>query len=145
MIEEMIDKHSKALADQAKLNPDGWVYEIDWPYGDDEYVPPEAVKGAWKVDPQGQLTDEFQANPNYRAVRKAKRAPRDYMLRVAEADARSPSYSGNEWVVETDPAFDDTFPNTPPEGLIGSWFIGPDGKFTGDFRPNPAYRGDMVT
>jgi hypothetical protein len=141
----MTSKHSSALREQAKANPDGWVYEIDWVYGENDYVPPEAIKGAWKVDNNGAITDEFEANSNYRAVRKASRQPREYLLRVAEADSQTPGYSGNEWVVETDPDYDHTFPQTPPEGFIGSWFIGSDGKFTGEFRPNPAYKGKMVT
>jgi hypothetical protein len=145
MVLTMDDKHSEAMRREAKSNPNGWVYEIDWPYGEDDYVPPEAIKGAWKVDGSGTITNEFQENANYRPVRKAVRQPRDYMRRVAEADARTPGYKGNEWVVETDPDFDNTFPNTPPEGFIGSWFIGRDGKFTGEFRPNPAYRGATNT
>jgi hypothetical protein len=145
MTDLMDTQHSSALQNEAKLNPNGWVYEIDWNYSTDEFVPPEAVKGAWKVDALGAITAEFQRNPNYRPVRKANRQPRDYMLRVAEADARTPGYKGNEWVIETDPAFDDSFPNTPPEGLIGSWYIDADGKFTGDFRPNPAYSGNVAT
>nr|WSX75509.1 hypothetical protein OH826_17410 [Streptomyces sp. NBC_00899] len=56
------------LADEARRNPGGWVYEIDGdmvadPYGD---VPPEAVIGAWKVDRRGALSGEYEANPNYR-------------------------------------------------------------------------------
>ena len=31
-------------------NPNGWVYKIEGSFGPAEYVPPEAVVGAWKVD-----------------------------------------------------------------------------------------------
>jgi hypothetical protein len=50
----------------ARKNPNGWVYKIEGSFGPDEYVPPEAVVGAWKVDGNGNLTGEFVNNPNYR-------------------------------------------------------------------------------
>lgn len=50
----------------ATANPNGWVYKIDGVFGPDEGVPPEAVVGAWKVDPSGNLTGEFIVNPNYK-------------------------------------------------------------------------------
>lgn len=58
------------LVAEARVTPGGWVYEIDGdqiedPDGD---VPPEAIIGAWKVDEHGNLTDDYQANPNYRPL-----------------------------------------------------------------------------
>ena len=47
-------------------NPNGWVYKIEGSFGPTEYVPPEAVVGAWKVDEVGNLTGEFVPNPNYK-------------------------------------------------------------------------------
>jgi hypothetical protein len=47
-------------------NPNGWVYKIEGSFGPTEYVPPEAVVGAWKVDEVGNLTGEFVLNPNYK-------------------------------------------------------------------------------
>ncbi|CBJ34820.1 hypothetical protein [Ralstonia solanacearum] len=44
-------------------NPNGWVYKIEGTYGPTEYVPPEAIVGAWKVDAHGNLTGEFMPNP----------------------------------------------------------------------------------
>jgi hypothetical protein len=43
----------------ARENPNGWVYKIEGSFGPAEYVPPEAVVGAWKVDEGGNLTGEF--------------------------------------------------------------------------------------
>jgi hypothetical protein len=50
---------------EAKLNPGGWVYAIDNRYDPKGYVPPEAIKGAYKVDAAGEITGEFIPNPNY--------------------------------------------------------------------------------
>jgi hypothetical protein len=49
----------------ARANPNGWVYKIEGQFGTQDYVPPEAVVGAWKVDENGLLTGEFVENPNY--------------------------------------------------------------------------------
>ncbi|NJK65056.1 MAG: hypothetical protein HC921_22200 [Synechococcaceae cyanobacterium SM2_3_1] len=46
----------------------GWVYEIDNRYHQNNgRVPPEAIIGAWKVDQNGNIIDEFIPNPNYRS------------------------------------------------------------------------------
>ena len=50
----------------ARENPNGWVYKIEGSFGPTEYVPPEAVVGAWKVDEGGKLTGEFVPNHNYK-------------------------------------------------------------------------------
>ena len=50
----------------ARENPNGWVYKIEGSFGPTEYVPPEAVVGAWKVDANGNLTGEFMPNPKYK-------------------------------------------------------------------------------
>ncbi|WP_256082194.1 hypothetical protein [Massilia sp. YIM B04103] len=50
----------------ARENPNGWVYKIEGSFGPTEYVPPEAVVGAWKVDEGGNLTGEFVPNHNYK-------------------------------------------------------------------------------
>jgi hypothetical protein len=56
------------LVAEARRNPGGWVYEIDGDMVDDPNgaVPPEAIIGAWKVDQDGNLTGEYDENPNYR-------------------------------------------------------------------------------
>jgi hypothetical protein len=54
------------LLQAAREQPDGWVYEIDPRYDPDGAVPPEGIKGAWKVGPTGVPTGEYQANDRYR-------------------------------------------------------------------------------
>ncbi len=51
---------------EAKLNPGGWVYEIDEGYDPDGAVPPEGIVGAWRVNEAGSIVGEFKPNPNYR-------------------------------------------------------------------------------
>jgi hypothetical protein len=50
---------------EAKQNPGGWVYVIDGSYGPDEAVPPERIKGVWRVDDDGHITGEFIPNPQF--------------------------------------------------------------------------------
>ena len=54
------------MREEAKRNPNGWVYVIDGDYSPDEAVPSERIIGAWKVDAEGNLTSEYIANPNYK-------------------------------------------------------------------------------
>jgi len=133
-----IPEITAALIEEAKKQPNGWVYHIDWDYRPDQHVPPEAILGAWEVDENGNLV-EFQFNDNYRAVIIAKREPRDYMKKtLSERQA-------GEWKIEADPKYDEMFPAFPPEGITGRWYVGKNGTFTGQFRPNPHYTGDIVT
>jgi hypothetical protein len=55
-----------ALLAEAKTKPGGWVYEIDPKYDPHGAVPPEGIKGAWKVGDHGVPTGEYTANSNYR-------------------------------------------------------------------------------
>ena len=50
---------------EALANPNGWVYEIDGSFDKNEAIPPQAIKGAWKVNAKGIITGEFVENPNY--------------------------------------------------------------------------------
>lgn len=50
---------------EALKNPNGWVYEIDEAFENQENVPPQAIKGAWKVNEKGIIIGDFIANPNY--------------------------------------------------------------------------------
>lgn len=59
----------KLLA-EARRFPNGWVYEIEGEFGPDDAVPPEAIKGAWAVDADGNLTGEFKPNPSYEPHRR---------------------------------------------------------------------------
>ncbi len=51
---------------QAKRTPGGWLYQFDQEFGEDSDVPPEAITGAWKIDEDGNVTDEFTPNPLWR-------------------------------------------------------------------------------
>lgn len=51
--------------EEAKSNPGGWVYAIDARYDRNGAVPPEAIKGAWRVNETGEIIGEFVPNPNY--------------------------------------------------------------------------------
>lgn len=137
----MVEPFSADMIAEARANPGGNVYQIDWQYPDDQAVPREAIVGGWKVDQQGQLTGEFVDNPNYRPVRQACRVPQEYMSRVLE----SGQHYRNQWFVEIDPAHHDRFPDVPDEWRIGSWYVGADGNFTGQFRPNAKYQGTIET
>ena len=57
------------MLEQARATPGGWLYVIDLafaPDGPEDVVPPEAIKGAWKVGEDGVPTGEFEPNPGYR-------------------------------------------------------------------------------
>jgi hypothetical protein len=50
----------------AKHTPGGWLYVFDEEFGVGADVPPEAIRGAWKIDDNGNITDEFTPNPLWR-------------------------------------------------------------------------------
>jgi hypothetical protein len=50
---------------QAKLIPNGWVYAIEGDFKPEDAVPPEAIRGAWKVNKTGETEGEFIPNPNF--------------------------------------------------------------------------------
>lgn len=52
--------------EEAKKNPNGWVYRIDGRFGSNDGVPPEKIIGAWKVDGEGNIEGEFMPNPKYK-------------------------------------------------------------------------------
>ena len=60
------EQPSEQAKREAKLHPNGWVYQIVGAYGPGEPVPPEAIAGAWKVDGNGNIIGEFIPNSNYR-------------------------------------------------------------------------------
>jgi len=58
---------SDAMREDAKCNPNGWVYVITGSYGSNDGVPPEAIMGAWRVDSSGLIIDgSFIKNPKYK-------------------------------------------------------------------------------
>ena len=60
--------------EEAKRNPNGWVYRIQGTFGPDEAVPPEAIVGAWKVDGKGKIVGEFTANSKFSGVEKKRKS-----------------------------------------------------------------------
>ncbi|PYS49710.1 MAG: hypothetical protein DMF68_09310 [Acidobacteria bacterium] len=52
--------------EEARRNPNGYVYKIEGKYGPDEFVPIEAIVGWWKVDSSGNITGEFTSNSKHK-------------------------------------------------------------------------------
>ena len=61
----MMKKPPQEAIKEALKHPNGWVYEIDEAFKNKLNVPPQAIKGAWKVDENGIIVGEFIPNPNY--------------------------------------------------------------------------------
>ena len=51
--------------EEAPRTPGGWVYRIAGRFRPDQYVPPEAIVGAWKVDAEGKISGAFMENKKY--------------------------------------------------------------------------------
>jgi len=51
-----------------RANPGGWVYLSPGSFGPNDRILPEFIEGAFKVDEEGNITDEFQPNPKYRGA-----------------------------------------------------------------------------
>jgi hypothetical protein len=49
----------------AKHYPNGWVYRFSKEYSLTDYVPPEDIIGAWKVDSNGNIVGDFIKNPKF--------------------------------------------------------------------------------
>jgi hypothetical protein len=54
------------MHEEARRNPNGWVYVIKGMSDPNGVVPPERIVGAWKVDAAGKITDEYTPNEKYR-------------------------------------------------------------------------------
>ena len=52
--------------EEARRRPNGWVYEIAGAEEPDGSVPPERIRGAWKVYSNGVIVGDFTPNPNFR-------------------------------------------------------------------------------
>jgi len=58
---------TQSMIEEAKNNPNGYVYAIKGNYAPSDEVPPEAIAGAWKVDDKGKIIEgSYQENPNFR-------------------------------------------------------------------------------
>lgn len=54
------------LRQTAHNNPGSWLYAVDPAVDPEGDVPPYALIGAWQVDDQGEVADEFTHNQDYR-------------------------------------------------------------------------------
>ena len=126
------------MIEEAKKTPNGWVYQIDFPYLQNDYTPPEAIEGAWKVNAGGQIEGDFAPNTRYRPIEVSRRALPLYMRREQKEEA-------GMWIVEVDPRCEYLFPNAPVEATIGYWLIGADGCDTSSFRPSSKYDPDKTS
>tara|TARA_R100000322_G_C5380528_1_gene175949 strand:- start:72 stop:269 length:198 start_codon:yes stop_codon:yes gene_type:complete len=61
-----MNKNNPELIKEAKNNPNGWVYVLDKEFEGKQEVPPEFIKGVWKVDEKGEIVGEFMSNSSYR-------------------------------------------------------------------------------
>lgn len=55
-----------AIVERAKQLPGQWVYEIVGEFGPHDPVPPEAIRGAWKVNDQGEIEGDFIPNAKFK-------------------------------------------------------------------------------
>ena len=53
------------MRERARQVPGTWIYLVDPAYPDTEDVPGSAVVGAYQVDDQGEIGNEFIRNPDY--------------------------------------------------------------------------------
>ena len=65
-----MNKNNSKLTKEAKQNPNGWVYVLDKEFEGKNEVPPEFIKGAWKVNEKGEIVGKFIINPNYQGSKK---------------------------------------------------------------------------
>jgi len=62
-------KPTPEMVQEAKRNPNGFVYVIQGTFGPNDAVPPEAIAGAWRVDGSGNIiADSYVSNPNFRSA-----------------------------------------------------------------------------
>jgi hypothetical protein len=133
--EQCSPPHEASLVDAAKQQPNGWVYDIDWAYPETQRTPPEAIRGSWKVDGDGQLTGLFAVNPRYRPVERCERKLKPYVHAAARTNR-------SQWIVEIDPRGEDQFPNISEEMIRGWWYVDDQGVVTDQFRPNSRWAGE---
>ncbi|MDR7302194.1 type VII secretion system-associated protein [Haloactinomyces albus] len=54
------------MREQARQTPDSWLYIVDPGYQEaGENVPPEGVVGAYRIDSEGEIDEEFHHNDEY--------------------------------------------------------------------------------
>jgi len=133
-LEKRMPPADHALIEAAAQTPGGWVYDIDWPYGPSEHVPPEAIRGSWEVDANGKMTGQFAVNDRYRPIVFTLRTLKPYMHAAAKANP-------DQWIVEIDESAEHLFPAIPPSGQRGWWYVDKHGTITRKFRANSEFAG----
>ena len=126
------------LIREAQSKPNGFLYEIDYAYPDDQPTPPEAIRGAWEIDSQGQFTGRYSVNERYRAMQHPQRTLKPYMHAAAKTNR-------NQWIVEIDPRGESAFPSIPEHLIRVWWYVDNTGKITNHFRPNSRWIDDSTS
>lgn len=65
-----------AMREQAREHPGGYVYVVDPAFEGKADIPGWAVRGAYPVDSNGEIREEFVANPNHRPTPQGLNLPR---------------------------------------------------------------------
>jgi hypothetical protein len=128
MIKKTAPKND-GLIKEAKKNPGGYVSDIDWQYPENQEIPREAIRGSWKVDLDGKLTDHYYLNNNYRKIEEVEKILPKYMIEAAR-------HFKNIWVAEISSDAEDLYPEIPEEKIIGWWYVDINGNITKKFRRN---------
>ena len=118
-----------SLVRDARSRPGEWLYDVDRLYPADQPIPPEAIRGAWRIGTDGRITDEFTPNTRHRPVERCDRKLKAYV----HAAARS---NRDQWITEIDPRGEALFPDIPAELVRGWWYVDAQGVISADFRPN---------
>ncbi|MBE9374770.1 type VII secretion system-associated protein [Saccharopolyspora sp. HNM0983] len=67
---------TEQMREYARQNPNSWLYIVDPGYEQEgEEVPPEGVIGAYRIDENGELDEDFQANGGYQPSELTSSAP----------------------------------------------------------------------
>ncbi|RCW47058.1 hypothetical protein DFQ14_101402 [Halopolyspora algeriensis] len=57
---------TEEMREQARQTPDSWLYIVDPGYQESgENIPPEGVVGAYRIDSEGEIDEEFHHNDEY--------------------------------------------------------------------------------
>lgn len=82
------------MREQAKQTPDSWLYIVDPGYEEEAAdIPPEGVVGAYRIDSEGQIDEDFQFNDEYQPSEQAFTIPdptndlEELLNRIASGEA----------------------------------------------------------
>lgn len=113
--------------------PNSWMYAISAEFTDKDYVPPEAIRGAWRIGSTKSIEGEFQENENYiHGLKSTKNWP-VYLNVIAKEHS-------NGWVYDIDKEYRNA-ETVPQSRIVGSWKVDETGMILPVFYPNKDYRG----